>query len=185
MKLNKKLPVIIIGFLGGPGSGKTTLASRVFTELKEMRLNVEFSTEFAKDLTWEGSMGVLSNQLYVFAKQQHRIFRIADKVDIIVTDSPLILSLLYGEIYLKDNMSDNFKKLIIEEYNRYPRFDVFVKRKYSYVEEGRNQTLSEATAIDKRIKSIYKEQGWKFDMEISGSKTAGAKVIQGMMKKFM
>ena len=163
----------------------STLASRVFTELKELRYNVEFSPEFAKDLTWEESFGVLSNQLLVFATQQHGIFRLKEKVDIIVTDSPLILSLVYGEIYLKDDMSKNFKNLIIEEFNRYPRFDVFVERAYPYDEKGRNQKLEDAIKIDERIKEIYKENDWEFDMSIKGHKEAGEKVITQMIKKFM
>lgn len=175
---------VIINFHGGPGSGKSTLAARVFTELKELRMNVELSTEFAKDLTWEQSFGVLSNQLYVFAKQQHRIYRVADKVDFIVTDSPLVLSLIYGEMYNPD-MSLNFKNLIVEEFNRYPRFDVFVERHYEYVGEGRNQTLDQAIGIDRRIKEIFKENGWEFDISIKGSETAGREIIHQMMKKFM
>jgi len=180
----KKEGPIVIGFHGGPGSGKSTLASRVFTELKELRMNVELSTEFAKDLTWEQSFGVLSNQLYVFAKQQHRIYRVADKVDMIVTDSPLILSLIYGEMYNPD-MSQNFKNLIMEEFVRYPRFDVFVERHYEYVGEGRNQTLEQAVEIDNKIKKIFADNGWGFDVSIKGSETAGKEIIKQMMKKFM
>ena len=175
---------IVINFLSGPGSGKSTLAARVFTELKELRMNVELSTEFAKDLTWEQSFGVLSNQLYVFAKQQHRIYRVADKVDFIVTDSPLILSLIYGEMYNPD-MSPNFKNLILEEFVRYPRFDVFVERHYEYVDEGRNQTLEQAIEIDNKIKKIFSDRGWEFDISIKGSETAGKEIIHQMMKKFM
>ena len=174
---------IIINFLGGPGSGKSTLAARVFTELKEMRLNVELNTEFAKDLTWEKSFGVLSNQLYVFAKQQHRIFRVANDVDFIVTDSPLILSLIYGEIYIPD-MSQNFKNLIIEEYNRYPRFDVMMERVHEYETKGRNQDLEKAIWVDSQIEKIYENHGWEFDMKVHGHKEAGQKTIKKLFEKF-
>ena len=175
---------IVVNFLGSPGSGKSTMASRVFTELKELGYNVEFCAEFAKDLTWEENFRVLSNQLYVFAKQQHRIYRLADKVDIIVTDSPLILGLVYGEKYLK-NMSQNFKGLIVEEYERYPRFDVMVERKYPYVSKGRNENEEQAIEIDERIRSIYKNNDWNFDLSMQGHKEAGTKVIEAMMKKFI
>jgi hypothetical protein len=174
---------IILNFLGGPGSGKSTLASRVFTEMKEMRLNVELNTEFAKDLTWEKSFGVLSNQLYVFAKQQHRIFRVANEVDFIVTDSPLILSLIYGEMYIPD-MSQTFKDLIVEEYTKYPRFDVMMERVHEYQELGRNQDLEKAKEIDRQIGDIYHKQGWEFDLMIHGHKEAGQKIIKKLFEKF-
>ena len=83
---------IVLNFFGGPGTGKSTGAAYVFALLKMAGVNAELVTEAAKDLTWEEAFKNLRDQPYVFGKQAHRLFRCADMVDIIVTDSPIFLS---------------------------------------------------------------------------------------------
>lgn len=134
----------VVNFYGGPGSGKSTMAARVFSELKEHGVNAELVTEFAKDLTWQESMKVLDNQIYVFAKQFHRVWRLQDKVDFIVTDSPLMCSLIYG------TTSETFKRLVVEEFNKFDNVNVYLQRVKKYNPAGRSQTEVEATKLDER-----------------------------------
>jgi hypothetical protein len=97
--------VIVVNLFGGPGCGKSTGAAYVFSRLKEAGVNVELVTEFAKDLTWDKS-DALNDQLYMFANQFHRLYRCKRSgVDIVVTDSPLLLSNLY-----RDKQSPFFAK---------------------------------------------------------------------------
>ena len=49
-------------------------------------------SEFAKDLVYENRMDTMKDELYIFAKQNHRLFRVKDKVDVIITDRPLLLT---------------------------------------------------------------------------------------------
>lgn len=71
----------IINLFGGPGVGKSTLAATTFAHMKQEGYSVELVTEYAKQLTWEGRTNALSNQIYVFAKQLHNIFRLKGQVD--------------------------------------------------------------------------------------------------------
>lgn len=41
--------VIVINLMGGPGSGKSTVASGIFYRLKKMGVNCELALEFVKD----------------------------------------------------------------------------------------------------------------------------------------
>lgn len=82
----------VINLLSGPGAGKSTTAAGLFYQMKLKGINVELITEYAKDMTWEERYNTLSNQLYIFAKQYSRQLRVKNKVDYIVTDSPLLLS---------------------------------------------------------------------------------------------
>ena len=103
---NKNKTPIVVNLFGGPGCGKSTGAAYIFAKLKMAGVNAELVTEFAKDKTWERNSKALTCQPYVFGKQVYRIDRCADQVDVIVTDSPIVLSLLYNE----DQNIDNYKK---------------------------------------------------------------------------
>lgn len=142
----------IINFFGGPGCGKSTLAAGLFYKLKLEGHSVEFVTEFAKDLTWASRGQALSNQYYVFAKQLNRLLVVNNKVDIIITDSPLLLTNIYHnpssaqystrfkyvveDVFYSFNNTDNF--LVTSDYRRYDT-------------NGRSQTVAQSQQIGERI----------------------------------
>jgi ABC-type uncharacterized transport system ATPase subunit len=139
---------IIINFLGGPGAGKSTTASALFTLLKlHQGIKCELVPEFAKDLVWEERHHTLKNQHYVFSKQQHRIWRVSQKVDVTITDSPILLSCIYG----RDFTSEKFRAYVLEEFNSYNNINFFIGRNKRYTTYGRDQTEGEARAIDEAI----------------------------------
>ena len=80
--------MILVNLFGAPGAGKSTGAAYIFSQLKMAGINAELVTEFAKDKVWEESKEPFNNQAYIFGQQYFRISRCADKVDVIVTDSP-------------------------------------------------------------------------------------------------
>lgn len=139
----------IINLYGGPGTGKSTTAAHTFALLKHAGINCELVTEYAKDKVWEDSLEVLGNQIYVFGKQYHRIYRLLDKVDYIITDSPLLLSIHYAKAH-----GPLFKGLVYEVYNSMKNIDIFLERQKKYQAIGRLQTEEEAKAIDKEIRNI-------------------------------
>ena len=88
--------MLIVNLYGAPGAGKSTGAAYVFSQLKMRGINAELVTEFAKDKVWEESKAVFQNQAYIFGKQYFRISRVQDKVDVVITDSPILLSPFYA-----------------------------------------------------------------------------------------
>src|SRR5215217_567628 len=140
---------IVANFYGGPGTGKSTMAALVFANLKDLGVNAELVTEYAKDQTWQESFNVLSNQIYVFAKQQHRLWRLKGKVDIILTDAPLLNSIVYCP-------SDGhaLEELVKDEYNRFHNVDIFLNRVKAYNPSGRSQTEEQARVLDNKTKSV-------------------------------
>lgn len=152
----KKKP-LIINLIGGPGSGKSTCASGIFYELKKLGIECEMALEFAKDKVWEESLRTLDDQIYIFGKQFHKIWRLRDKVDVIITDSPLIVS-----IYYNTEKSEYFDKLVVEQYNRFNNRMYFIERNETYQENGRLQTKEEAEKIDNEIKNILKQNNIDF-----------------------
>lgn len=154
---------IIINLLAGPCSGKSTYCAGIFAKLKWHEINCEMALEYAKDLVWSENFKKLENQLYVFAKQQDRIYQLNGKVDVVITDSPLLLSIIY------DAKNDELlKQLIVREHNKYTNINFFLKRKKKYSEKGRVQTFEEAIKIDEQIKDLLKENNIEYE-EIDAS----------------
>jgi hypothetical protein len=148
----------VVNFFGGPGAGKSTTAAALFTLLKlHDEVHCELVTEFAKDLVWEERHKTFENQFYMFAKQQHRVWRVADKVDFTITDSPILLSNIYGEHYNRYCANTTFYDYVLMEFNRYNNINFFIERKKGYAEAGRNESEQEAIIIDKKIKDYLTE----------------------------
>jgi hypothetical protein len=154
MKMNKP---IVINLFGGPGIGKSTIAALLFGKLKQNGYNAELVMEYAKDKVWEESYKTLENQIYVFGKQLHRIWRLKDKVDFIITDSPLLLSIIYD----KEN-DQNLKSLVLSSFNKFNNKIYLLKRQTEYQKDGRLQTEEEAKNIDKIIEDLLSETGVEY-----------------------
>jgi hypothetical protein len=149
----------VINLYGGPGTGKSTTAAGLFHLMKTKGYKVELITEYAKDLVYSESFFKMKDQLYIFTKQHHKIWKLRDKLDYVITDSPLPLSLHY---FVPDGPYDEklFKDLVISTFNAYKNINIFVIRDletHSYQEYGRIQTEAEAVLIDLSIRDLLNE----------------------------
>jgi len=141
---------LIVNFFGGPGSGKSSLATGVFSKMKRMGYNCEYVSEFAKELVWEGRLNELGFQARVAMEQAWRIYRMKGKADCIITDSPYLLSSVYNSCLQVDElllnlyeddcqMSTNF--LVLRNHENRP-----------YQSEGRNEkTEADARKVDAKV----------------------------------
>jgi adenylate kinase family enzyme len=145
---------IIVNLFGGPGSGKSTTAAGVFNKLKLAGVNCEIVTEFAKHITWKKDLNTLKNQIYVFAKQHDRMFHLKEQVDVIITDSPIIMGLIYTDY---DKVSPSFEQLVVDEFNRpeAENLNIFIKRVKPYNPSGRSQSEEEAKEKDQDIINLF------------------------------
>ena len=138
--------MLVINLFGVPGSGKSTGAAFIFSQLKMAGVNAELITEFAKDKVWEGNDTVFEpdNQLYLFGKQFYRMSRCRDKVDALVTDSPLPLCAFYNK---SETLGMGFNILIWNVFNSFNNYNVLLERVKPYNERGRLQTEEESDAM--------------------------------------
>lgn len=159
-----KSDTLVVNLFAGPGSGKSTFMSGIFSELKSRGYNCEMAPEYAKEKVWENSLDILSNQLYVFGKQHQTIFRLLGKVSVIITDSPLFLSLYYG-----NDCSKSFKDLVLEEHNLFNSINIFINRVKKYNHSGRLQSEDEAKNIDSSLKDLLNKNNILY-YQITGEK---------------
>lgn len=170
---------IVVNLFGGPGTGKSTGAAYVFSMLKMQGINVELVTEFAKDKTWESNFVALSNQAYVFGKQYYKISRCADQVDVIVTDSPLLLSTIYNN---NPVLGETFNQTVLNVFNSYDNMNYVLNRVKPYNPIGRNQTEQESDDISKEIILMLEDNNINFEYK-NGSLDGYSAIYTDVLKK--
>lgn len=143
---------LIVNLYAGPGTGKSTAAAWLFAKLKQNGVNAELVTEYAKDKVWEESHKVLHNQIYVFGKQHHRLKRLLGKVDVIITDSPIMMGICYDV-----ERNPHLRALAHFEYSKMNNVNFFLKRSKTYNPAGRQQNYEEALAMDRTIRKHMDE----------------------------
>jgi adenylate kinase family enzyme len=154
---------LLINLFAGPGAGKSTGATYIFSKLKLLDYDAEYVSEFAKDEIRNENKNAFNCQIYLCGNQVYRISRVFRKVDFIVTDSPLLLAAAYTKTKYLD-------KAIFEEEKKFEAYSLnfFINRTKSYNHNGRNETYEQACSKDKFIKNYLLENNIKFS-EISGN----------------
>lgn len=173
--------MVVVNLFGAPGAGKSTGAAYIFSQLKMLGVNAELVTEFAKDKVWENNTEVLSNQTYVFGKQHFRISRCANKVDVIVTDSPLLLSAIYNRSEL---LGEEFNNLVAKIFKSYNSVNYFIERSKPYNPVGRLQTEQESDDIANEIKGMLERYDVPF-FEVAGNTHGYDTVVEHIYTKVL
>lgn len=148
---------LMVNFYAGPSSGKTTAALELTAALKKAGYNVEYVAEYAKELVLENRSAELADQRKVTDEQYRRFDRIRNSADIIVTDSPILLGLVYGD----GKIDDAYKKQIRRYYDSFDNFNMFVERPSgaAFQTEGRIHDEKQSIELDGKIKSMLETQG--------------------------
>lgn len=162
------MKTIIVNLFGAPGAGKSTGAAYIFSKIKMAGVNAELVTEFAKDKVWEESKEVFNNQIYIFGKQSFKISRVMNKVDVIITDSPIILSSFYNS---DEMIQEELDALVMKTFNSYNNMNYFIERVKPYQEKGRFQTEEESDQIADEVSILLDEK--EVDYEVIAGDTEG------------
>ena len=147
------MKTIVVNLIGGPGIGKTTLFHHIIGNLKEKGLEVEMAAEYVKDLVWEESFKKIENQLHILGRQHNRLFRVNGKVQVIVTDSPLLNSIVYFK-----GKNPHFKEMVLWEFNQMHNINYLFERSFKYNNVGRYQDENGAIEIDGLFLSLLESK---------------------------
>jgi hypothetical protein len=114
---------------------------------------VELCTEYAKDVVYRGDLETLKCQPLVFGKQLHRLERAARNVDYVVTDSPILLSVIYNRDY-----GITFDDSVISIFHRFENINFFIPLDSArYKEYGRVQSLRESLEVETQIRILLEK----------------------------
>lgn len=140
------MPCLVVNLFGVPSAGKSTGAAYIFSKLKLSGVNAELVTEFAKDKVWENDMEVFKpdNQCYLFGEQFYKMSRCRDKVSVIITDSPLPLSIFYNE---SETLGETFNQTVMNCFNSFDNMSYLLIRDKPYNPAGRRHTEYESDSM--------------------------------------
>lgn len=147
----------IINLFGGPGVGKSSIAAGLTYKLKKQHINCDNPYEFPKLLAWDENHSAIRDQLFVLANQHRGIVKSYGKVDFIILDSPILLSLTYKNYYKSTEYpatlyGDTFDKMVLDIYNQYNNINIVLERSEgNHNNMERYQNLNESIDLDNTI----------------------------------
>jgi deoxyadenosine/deoxycytidine kinase len=150
----------IVNLFGGPGIGKSSIASGMTYKLKKRHISCDNPYEFPKLLAWDDNKSAIKDQLYVLANQHRGITKSYGKVDYIIVDSPILLSVVYKDYYQDNEYPSNlyqesFDNFIVELFKKYDSINILLKRTDGlHNNKERYQSLDESKGLDVKIESI-------------------------------
>lgn len=154
----------LINLYGGPGTGKSTSAAYLFAKLKMLGVNAELVQEYAKEWAWDGRPISPIDQFHITREQLARETRLYGKVDVLVTDSPILLGAFYCRKYGSDSAYVAMQELVSNA-RRSARdrgcelLDVWLTRSKPYNPAGRYQDEAGAKQVDAELLPFAVEFG--------------------------
>jgi hypothetical protein len=117
---------LVVNLYAGSGAGKFACAMLIAAELKKLGIAAEYVPGYAKELVYDNSElldGGFDNQMSILQEQNRRMNRLIGKVDVVVTDSPILQGIMYVE-----EKQAQYAQAAAELYNGYNNFNLFVNR---------------------------------------------------------
>ena len=86
-----------------------------------------------------------------------RLTKLEGKVDVAITDSPLLLSLIYNND--KKRLGEAFNEVVKNCFNSFDNINFFIHRVKPYNPKGRLQTEKESDELSEIIKNCFIDNG--------------------------
>lgn len=118
----------VINFFGAPGCGKTTTALGLSYFAKRDGFSVEYVAEVARELAYLGNLRE-TRQYEIMVAQYNRVACLIDKVDFIITDSPVLLSYVYTN-------DVNIHRMAVDRHNQFNNINFNISRSHRYYNDA-------------------------------------------------
>lgn len=154
------MSALVCNIFGSPGSGKTTAAFGIVSALKRQGVLAEYAGEAIKHRMYRNTDKLaIDNQIILLAEQFETIAILAERMEVVVTDSPILLQLAYHN-------GDNSSGLQHETRRLFEKFDnlnFFLERKHNYDQRDRYQNEEEAEQKALQIKGLLLNNYYMYD----------------------
>lgn len=150
------MKTVVVNLFGGPGVGKSTLGAELFVRFKQCGVSCEMIQEYVKGWAWEGRKVGPLDQVYILAKQLKMESRLYGKVDLIITDSPLLMSPIYERFYQNTGASEPMAMTILKTAVDFgvEHVNFFLGRHFAYTQDGRYEDEAMAKKVDTWIRTF-------------------------------
>lgn len=144
----------VINLIGASNTGKSTTVYGLLYVMKKLGLNVEYASEYAKDMVYEKRGNILQDQLYILAKQNRKLSRLEVMgIEYAVTDTCLLL----GNVYAQDTDLPELNAVIRAYFNQYDNTTFYPPPNEDFVFDGRGRvqkTRDESSAFVTKIEAV-------------------------------
>ena len=146
----------IVNLVGGPSVGKSTCAAYLYYLFKKNGKRAELVRECVKDWLYDGKSVGSFDQLYFLGEGIRRETVLYNKVDYVISDSPVLLNLAYARKYCSKNVVNSVEMMINAFYKQaqdkgHVHVNAILRRVHKYVSEDRYESESQALEIDKDL----------------------------------
>ena len=151
-----------IGIVGGPGCGKSTIASGLFYYLKKSGKSVEIVPELIKFAVYSGEDFTRVGFDIKNTLEQQNLEKIFDAVqgkecDIIIAEAPLCNGWFYSSFYKKTKEEPVLCKIAQDSISSYDRLILVEPNdSNSYETFGRKETKEQSRALSKHIDTLLR-----------------------------
>lgn len=103
-------------------------------------------------LYYDEAPKALKCQLYIAGLQQWQIERCENHVDLVICDSPVLLSSVYGED-TNQKLPQSFSDLCLHYHKKFPSLNYFIQRNHQFEDGARWHSESDEWRLTKKIKA--------------------------------
>lgn len=171
-----------ISFWGGPGAGKTSMAAKLYAEMKAGAYKVYFSEESVNPWIYQGRVPpegyddllLFAQQIYAEEVRMNPRKGGAEKpqataADYVVTDCPPLMCCVYNQ-RRGVPYHNHLVKIALEYEKAYPSLNIFMGRPANYDEGERFHSRKEAEEIDQKMRDCLRQHHLKFrEIPVTGA----------------